>query len=219
MADPVLWLKTDKPYEGRFRRARVWNEKTKQWDTPVYEKGHPKAGRPVMEKMPGIGFDGEPTRAVQMKTKRFIEVLRTDGNIVFVPITNAAAHKPQEDRSCEADRRLKAQYFSWIPVGSCPAILLATGTLRPENVEADHKKWTACHPGDIGEGKPPCQHFTAEMNARRARRNDETNATEEKYASDVAKHTAALEKMADRMVTAAERMAMLNGQATGGGGK
>lgn len=221
MADPVLWLKTDKPYEGRFRRARVWNEQTKSYDTPVYERGHAKAGRPVMERLPGIGFIGEPNAARPMKTRRMIEVLRADGHVVFVSVTNAAAHVPQEDRSCETDRRLKCNHFSWIPLGTCPAALLATGVLRPEAIESDPKdvkKWTPCHPGDIGEGKPPCQHFQSELRARRAKRKDESALTEDQYASEAAKTTQAIKDMG-ASITELVRNSLLSGAATGGAAK
>jgi hypothetical protein len=196
MADPVLWLKTDKPYEGRFRRARVWDEVTKQFVTPVYERGHAKAGRPVMERLPGVGFEGKDIHALRpMKGKRSIEVLRSDGHVVHVSITNAAAHQPQEDRSCESDRRLKARFF-------------ATDA-------KDVKKWSPCHPSDLGANKPPCPHFLAEMKARRAQRKDEAAATEKEYASEASKTTEALREMTTT-VAEAVKAALLSGQATGG---
>jgi hypothetical protein len=222
MADPVLWLKTDKPYEGRFRRARVWDEVTKQFVTPVYERGHAKAGRPVMERLPGVGFEGKDIHALRpMKGKRSIEVLRSDGHVVHVSITNAAAHQPQEDRSCESDRRLKARFFSWIVLGTCPAMSLAAGELQPENVATDArdvKKWSPCHPSDLGANKPPCPHFLAEMKARRAQRKDEAAATEKEYASEASKTTEALREMTTT-VAEAVKAALLSGQATGGAQK
>lgn len=219
MADPVLWLKTDKPYAGVFRRARVWNEQTKQWDTPVYEKGHPNAGRPRMERVPGVGFEGTDIRAMRpMRQKRFVEYLRADGHEVCVPITNAAAHVPREDTSCERDRRLKGKFFAWIEKGKCPAMMLSTGELAPETIQADTKGWTGCHPGDVGLNKPPCSHYLAERRARQELRAAQHADTEGKYKSEATKHMESLQGLTQSL-TDAMKQALLAGAATGGGAK
>lgn len=199
MAAPVLWLKTDKPYDGQFRRARTWDPASGQWSTPVYEKGHPKAGRPVMERIPGTGYEGSPKNATPMRRRRFVEMLRHDGHIVAVPITNAAAHLPDSDVSCETDRRLKGKYLGWIEKGQCPAAMLAGNLLPAEQFAADTAGWTPCNPRTLGEKNPPCPHFIAEQNARKGRRGDETDALEAKYASEAEKHTAAIRDLATNL--------------------
>jgi hypothetical protein len=207
MPAPVLWLKTDKPYEGQFRRARVWNAQQQAWETPVYEKGHPKAGRPMVERIPGVGYEGEPSRAVPMKRRRFVEYLRTDGHVVAVPITNAAAHVPDGDVSCETDRRLKAKYYAWIEVGKCPCSMLLANELPREVFRANTSKWTApCNPADLGAKAPPCPHFLEEMTARRSQRRDETAEIEKKFATETEKHMAAIEKLAGTVTTAVTSM-------------
>lgn len=203
MAAPVLWLKTDKPYAGQFRRARVWNATAKEWTTPVYEKGHPRAGRPLVERIPGSGYDGPPTAVTPMKRRRFIEMLRHDGHMVFVPITNAAAHMPDSDVSCETDRRLKGKYFAWIERGHCPAALLLGNQIPAEQFRADTRGWTSqCNQRDLGEKNPPCPHFLAEQAARIAQRADETAEIESKYASEAEKHTAAIRDLATNLTDA-----------------
>lgn len=218
MPDPVLWLKTDKPYDGQFRRARVWDEKKQEWYTPVHEKGHPKAGRPMMERVPGTGFDGEPSRATPMKQRRFVEYLRHDGHEVSVPIRNAAAHVQREDTSCETDRRLKAKYFAWVEKGTCPVNMLANG-VPAEKFVTDTTKWgQQCDVRDLGLKNPPCRHYLEEKKARQGHRADETAETEKKYASEAEKHTEAIKAMGDGMAAAvgeAVKQALLSGQSTG----
>lgn len=223
MADPVLWLKTDKPYAGAFRRARVWNEQTKAYETPTYERGHAMAGRPVLERIPASGFDGSDIRNMRpMRGKRFIEVMRHDGHEVFIPITNAAAHQPQEDRSCETDRRLKARWFAWIERGKCPAMMMAAGELPAEKIASDtskDKRWaTPCHPQDVGPGKPPCHHYLAEKKARTADNDARMSDVEEKYESEAAKHIKELRDL-NTTIGEAVKKALLSGNATGGASK
>jgi hypothetical protein len=135
----VLWLKTNQPnYRGQSRRPREWDDTGRAMTD--FRDG---VGNRVMDRTPALGYEGrDPHNMHPMKgVKRFADFLRHDGHIVHTPLTNAAAHQPNEDTSCSRDRYRKARYFGWIEWPStgpsqCPLLMAMTGQINPEQLKA-----------------------------------------------------------------------------------
>ncbi len=202
----ALWIKIGAE-QGETRRARVWDEKTQAYITPKYEKGHAKAGRPMIERLPALGHDGTDIHNMRKMrgVKRYTTYLRHDGHEVSIPLTNAAAHVPAEDTSYARDRQLKARHLGWVEQGKCPLIMLASGDLLPEQIESSElmaKGAAPCHPKDVGADKPPCEHYLAEQRARRLKNDQRTAEREAAHESEQAKHTKALEVMTSKVADA-----------------
>lgn len=219
----ALWIKIGAE-QGEQRRARVWDEKTQTYVTPKYEKGHAKAGRPMIERLPGLGHDGTDIHNMRKMrgVKRYAMYLRHDGHEAPIVLTNAPAHVPAEDTSYARDRQLKARYFGWIEQGKCPMIMLASGELLPEQIEAAElmaKGATPCHPADIGADKPPCEHYLAEKRARQLKNNTRNAEREAAHESEQAKHTKALEAMTSQVAAAVVAAMPAKADAAAKGGK
>jgi len=202
----ALWIKIGAE-QGETRRARVWDEKAQAYVTPKYEKGHAKAGRPMVERLPALGHDGTDIHNMRKMrgVKRYATYLRHDGHEVAIPLTNAAAHVPAEDTSYARDRQLKARYLGWIEQGKCPLIMLASGDLLPEHLESAElmaKGAAPCHPKDVGGDNPPCEHYLAEKRARQAKNNLRNAEREQAHESEQTKHTKALEVMTGKVAEA-----------------
>jgi hypothetical protein len=202
----ALWIKIGAE-QGEQRQARVWDEKLQAYVTPKYEKGHAKAGRPMIERLPALGHDGTDIHNMRKMrgVKRYSTFLRHDGHEVSIPLTNAAAHVPAEDTSYARDRYLKARHFGWIEQGKCPLIMVASGDLLPELVESADlmaKGAQPCHPADIGADKPPCEHYLAEKRARKLKNDQRHSEREAAHESEQAKHTKALETMTAKVADA-----------------
>ncbi len=133
----ALWLKTDqKGYTGQTRKPIVWDDHGVRL-TDVRDG----AGRPVKDRIPSIGFDGSDIHNMRpiKGVKRFVDYLRHDGHLAHVPMTNAAAHVPNEDESYQRDRRLKARYYGWIEwpstgTSKCPCLMAVAGEINVEQL-------------------------------------------------------------------------------------
>ena len=203
----ALWLKVGTTEPGDSRRAREWDPKLQQFITPRYPAGHPRAGRPVMERLPTLGHDGSDLHAMRKMrgVKRSETFMRHDGHEVAVALTNAAAHVPAEDTSCATDRQLKARFLGWLPLGCCPLIKMASGEIAEERIESAALKVPgarACYPGDVGAGKPPCEHYLAEKAARVAVTNAKMEARELAIESAAEKNTRAIGEMTSKVAEA-----------------
>jgi hypothetical protein len=183
MADPIFWSNQQIARPNRQMRARDLNEHTGVLE-PVID---PVTRRPLIERVPQRGHDGDsdPKQPRLAPGRRWMHVLRHDGNEVRVPITTAAA--PVEDSNYGAWIQAKARHFGWIPFGHCPVALLLTGMLRPFHLVADKlKDEQPCQHGSYGAEKA-CAHYLLERLQRRAlhatlqaRRDAETESMESK---------------------------------------
>lgn len=135
----AMWMKTDqKGYRGQTRRPVLWDDNGR-----LVTDVRDGAGRPVLDRVPAIGFDGSDIHNMRpiKGVKRFVDYLRHDGHIAHVPLTNAAAHIPDEDESCQRDRRLKAKHFGWIEwpstgVSRCPCAMANAGEINVEQLNS-----------------------------------------------------------------------------------
>lgn len=208
MANEALWLKIGKSFEGRKRRAVVWTDSGVRLENPRDD-----AGRPLVEKIPGIGYVGNDLAHMFPMTQaasRFTEFLRHDGHTASIVLTSAAAHVQDEDNSYERDRRHKARHLGWIEFGKCPCAMLMNGDIKPEQLQSKECKGPQndkrgkdgaledavtgrpCAPGTYGKSHPPCPHFLAERKARRAQRVVDTTIHEAAYKTEAQKHTEAI---------------------------
>jgi len=92
-------------------------------------------------------------------------VVRHEGHIVPLLLTNAAAHLTHGPY---AQYQLnKGKHFGWYPEGACPCALFIAGELKGDNVvSAEVRNGKPCEPGSHSQAKP-CPHDLAERAARR----------------------------------------------------
>ncbi len=147
-------------------------------------------GRQLKERTPVTGRVGvvrqsadiENTKA--MRDVRALHFLRTDGNEAHMPVRSSAASPHGEqgtDRSQLEFIKARARHEGWILVGACPVDLV----LRRERhrlqmfspaVREAIAQGEACPPQTVGADKPPCRHYVAERDTRRAIRAAENKA-------------------------------------------
>lgn len=129
-------------------------------------------GKAVRVKHPQAGHQGDYDAVIRMRGEgqRWITVVNSQGNVIYYVLTNGAADmNPNSEYAI--DRRRKAKFFGWYPVGQCPVALLAAGEMRRGHF-ADRALLNEqpCQPGTYSIGKP-CKHALAERDARRAAHN------------------------------------------------
>ncbi len=130
MATPILWAQRGRI--AALRPARKWVDGKL---VPVVDD----LGRPLMERLPAAGRVGvvrqvEDIEATKpQRQPRFLTFMKDGkkggGDIVFCPITGAAAAEPGTDQSFEIDVRSKARRNGWIQVGRCPIDAAMSGML------------------------------------------------------------------------------------------
>lgn len=166
MAEPILWA--NKAEGMRRQLARTFNPSSGQMEQVIDQE----TGQPLFEKIPQRGHAGDSgyDNPRQMRSQRWMHVLRHDGHVVRVPITNAAA---DQDSNSEYSRyqMAKARHFGWIEVGHCPGALVLSGRIEKHHLASDSAKASVTSPcahGTYGASKW-CPHYMAEEQARKAR--------------------------------------------------
>lgn len=185
MAEPILWA--HKAEKLRKVPARRWNPETEQMEQ-VFDED---TGQARYEKIPQRGHvAGDYDNPVASGQARWLHVLRHDGHVVRVPVTCAAADLDGAQLTSQ-ERRAKAKYFGWIPVGSCPLALVETGELQKGQLIAKAiRDQPMCKQGSYGINKP-CPHFLAEELARKDLQRKETVKREKSHQSEADKLIAA----------------------------
>lgn len=175
----TLWVKSE--FKRPMRRAMAWDAKRNRWAKATDENG-----QPVYERLPQVGFVGNDLKALRATPlrNRALQYLTREGNVVFIPLTEAASVQVNEAQMAAVIR--EANRLGRIRVGACPirevySGLRASSLVAAENRAVDVKP---CSEADVGvddEGRPlaPCPHYLAELNARvalQAAKNAEGNA-------------------------------------------
>ncbi len=161
--EPIFWTSTTPNYNERDRmRVSVVD------------------GEQVVERVPQKGHQGDYDDRRPARGIRFFNVVRSDGHIAPLVLTNAAAHM---DHTSPYGQHMtaKARFYGWFRPGACPCALLATGELGRNHI-ADKSiiGAQACQPGTYSE-KEMCPHALAELAARRKRHEDRENAREANF--------------------------------------
>jgi hypothetical protein len=143
MAEPILWA-------NKVRRQTQRREN----------------GRIVVEKYPQTGTrDDYDSDTLKPAGKRFRRVLDSAGNVMFCPLTTAAA---DVDVTGKYALRLMAKWaaLGWLQLKDCPAALLASGQIvRGVIASPEVLSSRPCEPGSYSEAKP-CKCHGIEQAAR-----------------------------------------------------
>jgi hypothetical protein len=222
--EPVLWA--HKADRHRTLIAKVFNPATGQLE-PVID---PDTGLPVREKVPQRAHDGNSTNYDNpplARMQRWMHVLRHDGHVVRMVINMAAADIEGAD-FVGRERRAKALFFGWIPVGMCPFAMLASGQLRPQQVvmlgggdqaqiedAARAARARACDPRTCSESRP-CEHYIAEERARKDRQKRKQAKTDAGFQSEADRLLKGQEQQTEKIVTGVSE-AMAKAFASAGG--
>lgn len=208
MADACLWLR-EKTTPVRVRQARTWDAARKAW-VPMTDD----LGNPLRERIPAVGTVGEPYTGRPQAVRRFVTMLRADGNEVSVALTAAAASIPGTDNSQRDYALAKAKHFGWIEKGHCPLeehqsdrVGFGLPKLIAESNRAAARDNERCAHWGTSPNAEPCRHWLAEVEARRARRAKEESKRAESYKSDDAKHTDAIKGLVESLATMTARPA------------
>lgn len=170
--EPILWLTTSEDSNRERSRVRMIN------------------GRKVTEKIPQHGHDGasDYENKIRAKGQRYIMVVRHEGHVVPLILTNAAAHLTMGPY---AQYQLnKARHFGWFPAAACPCALVATNELTHDHlVSEEAKTGQPCEPGTYSFEKP-CKHNLAERAARTRQWNEDQNERMSAFADKTEKEAA-----------------------------
>jgi hypothetical protein len=145
--------------------AIFWTSTTPGYNTKDRERDIVVAGKRIKERFPQHGHVGSYDSKKKAGGQRFVRVVRHDGHVVCLVLTNAAAHIDPSTPFGNY-QRAKMRHYGWFPLGSCPLAMLATSQVTPEQfVNQAMLKEPPCTPGTYGENKP-CPHCVAETTAR-----------------------------------------------------
>ena len=197
--EPVCWandVENGAP-GSRSRFAYKWEKGTDgQFRRVPSRNSH---GEHLMERIPQAAAIGTPIDGLRPAGIRsHVRVLRHDGVIADIRITQGAAHDPvaEGDESYKHYMLgMKGRKLGWIPVGACPgAMALAVDDrgreqLPPSAVLAKEQVLNGkpCLPGQVGVRNPPCSHFVAEWDARLAAAQFRMERDVEAFKTDEAK--------------------------------
>jgi hypothetical protein len=149
--EPCFWLTTSEDASAERVRVRMVN------------------GRKVVERLPQVGHDGDYENKTHAKGRRYIMVVRHEGHIVPLLLTNAAAHLTHGPYG--QHMLAKGKHHGWYPEGACPCALFVSGELTSDQVVSpDVRNGTPCEQGTHSI-KNPCKHDLAERAARTAQWN------------------------------------------------
>lgn len=160
--EPIFWTTTVPGYNKVDRERVLFDDDT---------------GEPIIERFPQSGHQGDYENRSRARGLRFVYVIRHEGHLAPIVLTNAAAHM-DPNTPWGNYQRAKARFFGWYMPGSCPVALLASGELSPNQIR-DRSLLDAkpCQHGSYGE-EHRCPHSLSEQGARRdqnKRREDARN--------------------------------------------
>jgi hypothetical protein len=147
--EPIMWVNASQANYRGAERSKMVN------------------GRKVTERVPARGFDGDPDAKRPARGVRSVRLVRHEGHIVDMVLTNGAAHLDPNTEWGQY-QKAKARFMGWFPLGSCPCALLTTGEMTADHmVDRATARELPCAPGSYSE-QAPCKHALAEIDARRA---------------------------------------------------
>ena len=181
--EPIMWVNaSQRNYVGATRTRVVGSKKT-------------------TERVPARGVIGEPGKSSHARGVRSVRVVRHEGHIIDMVLTNGAAHLDPNTEWGQY-QKAKARFHGWFPVGACPCALRGTGEMQPDHF-ADSTLATelSCQPGTYSE-QAPCKHALAEIEARRAQSLVETKEREHTFRDAGERQIDAIGKQTEAIVAA-----------------
>lgn len=131
-----------------------------------------RTGAQLIERLPLAAHRGSKLTGVTVATdiRSTMKVLRHDGILADIKINNGPAHEAGDDDRYHNHIKGKGRALGWIPVGECPAAMVANGVIAPHTVLADEARdGRPCDRSILGIRNPPCRHYLAEDAARVAK--------------------------------------------------
>jgi len=187
VADPILWTNVDDEREkGPAAPRRVLRYRDAE------------TGKVVTERVPArcSANDDYGTPSILTGYRRWLPIIREDGNAVRVPLTNAAAHV--DTNTGYAQHQIeKAKKNGAFRFDQCPLPQIYAGTawrnafIAPEVLEALANREPAC---DGVDEQHMCKHAKAEQRARQERRRAEEQAREQSRMDEVQRQKHALDQ-------------------------
>ena len=162
--DPILWLDADLAQSETSPHAAR---------RAIIHKGDGEYGADLVERHPQFCSQGDDAQTVRRNYARFAHVVRTDGNLVRVPLTNAAAHT-DTNTAYAGNQRAKFRALGWFNAGRCPLADVHSGMLQPARIMDAEVRALAlagappCR-GPVERGVCQCPHSVAEIAERRKR--------------------------------------------------
>lgn len=142
-------------------------------------------GKVRYERKPLLAHQGDYWGIIEhprARASRYVDVVRHDGHIVALVLTNASGDVGLiEGSNYGAYMKAKARHFGWFPIGSCVLQCVAAGVIhRRDIVDETLLEVTPCERGTVPAGG--CSHTLAELAARRAAQARASAAVEEDLA-------------------------------------
>lgn len=186
-SEAICWAEYATAPGARNRAAFKWENGVR---VPSVDS---KTGAQLVERLPLQAHRGSKLTGVVVANdiKSTMKVLRHDGILADVKISNGPAHEVDDaDRYAMTIKR-KGRALGWIPMGECPAAMAAYGAVPAHTLLADAARdGQACAPHTLGIRNPPCRHFLAEQKARVAAAEARQKAREEGVLTEEAKMNA-----------------------------
>lgn len=169
------------------REPIFWTTTTPDYNKPDRERVRIENGKRIVEKVPQIGHQGDYENKTRAKGTRYVYIVRHEGHVVPLLLTNAAAHMDANTTFGTYQRR-KARAFGWYPAGACPCALRVAGEYTPNHFvskEAQSGQPCANREADM---RNPCKHDIAERAARAERWKEEQAERMAKFKPEEDKH-------------------------------
>lgn len=145
--EPIFWLSSkDKAYTGASRVVRDSD------------------GEPVRDHDTGVVVRERVPARAPGAAERFETVVRADGHVISMVLTNAAA-QVDGDTSFKKYMREKQRHFGWFRLSVCPVLLFFTGQLSQYHIRDKRLLETQPCRGQFTDARP-CPHALAERDAR-----------------------------------------------------
>lgn len=177
------------------RELIFWATTAPGGNTRDREKVVMKEGRKVRLRHPQRGHVGDYDDRRTAPFQRFVNVVRHEGHVTALTLTNAAAHADLSTPYAEM-MRAKARHFGWYPLGSCPCAGIMSGEFsRDAFVLEEVRKGQPCERGTYNEANP-CKHALAERDAR-----------QKQHAGDEKERMSAFKDSTERMIEAGQAQA------------
>jgi hypothetical protein len=180
--EAICWAEKATQPAARQRAAFKWTEDGKR--VPSTD---PRTGVQLIERLPLQAHRGNNLTGVSVATdiKSTMKVLRHEGIWADVKTNNGPAHATDGSDRYELNMRAKARHFGWIPLGECPAAMVAHGLIEAHTVLApEARDGKPCERHSLGIRNPHCRHLWAEMKARAAANGQKQSEREEAFKSE-----------------------------------
>lgn len=193
-----------------IREPIFWTSTSPGYNDPDRRRVTRKDGELIIERVPQRGHSGDHdwTDRRPAQGVRYVDMVKSDGHIVAVVLTNAAAHM---DPTTPYGQHImaKGRFFGWFQPSACPCAIISNGSLKRDQFASPQvRNGTPCAPGTYS-AKEPCPHAAAEIEARRAKHAAKEAEREANYKSKEDKILDGQREQTEALVAAQRQVAEL----------